>query len=178
MRILRFMLVLAVSVTAVGALSIDAAQATSSLFKTAPTCTVSATSSSSSSTTCNVTLSGNNKSRNLRADVTTAGFAVYQCQNADGTVTAGQNQVRVDGLMSSTSVPTGSHATFTTNPAVLTAPSTVSAQQAGCADGSTVAGPTLTTTSITLAINNGSINSAPCTASDPNGLSGTVALSC
>jgi hypothetical protein len=142
-----------------------------------PTCTVTSTSVSSSSTTCTATLAGSNKSSTLMADTGVSGFAVFQCQTAGGSTTTGQNQVRVE-TQSSTPIPTGANVTFTTNPTVLTAPSTLSAQQAGCPDGSTAVTPTLTTTTITLSIDNGSILGPACTASDPNGLSGTVPLGC
>lgn len=172
--------VLAVALTAVGALSAPAAFASSSLFKKGgePICTVTSTSSSSSSTTCTGTLAGNNKSSNLSASTDVSGFAVFQCQTTGSTPTTGQNTVGVETQSSSTPIPTGQSATFTTNPAVLTAPSTVSAQAAGCPDGSTAVNPTLTTTTIKLIIDNGSIMGPICTASNPNGLSGTVPLSC
>lgn len=184
MRILRQLAVLAVAtavaLTAMGALSAPAAHASSSLFIKGgePTCTVASTSSASTSTICTATLSGNNKNGSLRALVDVSGFAVFQCQATGTTPTTRQNQVQVYANTSFTPIPTGSSVTFTTNPAVLSAASTVSAQDAGCPTGSTAANPTLTTTTISFRIDNGSIMSSPCTASNPNGLSGTVALSC
>ncbi|HEX6818908.1 MAG TPA: hypothetical protein VF120_11075 [Ktedonobacterales bacterium] len=155
------------------------ALASSTLFKRGgePTCTVTSTSNSSSSSTCTATLSGKNKNSTLMAVVDASGFAVFQCQTAGSAPTTGQNQVQVYANTSFTPIPLGV-STFTTSPAVLTAPSTVSAQAAGCPTGSTAASPTLTTTTINFRIDNGSITSFPCTASNPNGLSGTVPLSC
>jgi hypothetical protein len=66
-----------------------------------------------------------------------------------------------------------------TNPAVLSAPSTVSGAQAGCPNSNwTGINPTLTLTNITLDISQGGTLLFECTASNPNGLSGTVALTC
>jgi len=167
----------------VGALALlvggGVAFASSSLFKKGgePICTVTSTSSSSSSTTCTATLSGKNKNSTLRAVTDVSGFAVFECQTTGSTPTTGQNQVQVYANTSFTSIPLGV-STFTTNPAVLTAPAKVTAQAAGCPDGATVGNPTLTTTTISFRIDNGSIMSFPCTASNPNGLSGTVPLSC
>src|SRR5690349_6988750 len=140
-----------------------------------PVCTISSTSSASSSTTCTATLSGKNKNSTLTADIAVSGFAVFQCQTT-GSTTTGQNQVAVETFWSSP-IPLGVR-TFTTSPAVLSAPATVSAQAAGCPTGATAGNPTLTTTNIHFRNDNGSIASAPCTASNPNGLSGTVPLHC
>ncbi|HXU05644.1 MAG TPA: hypothetical protein VN903_32020, partial [Polyangia bacterium] len=70
--------------------------------------------------------------------------------------------------------------TFTTNPAVLSAPATVSAAVAGCPNNNwTGVNPTLTVTDISL-----SIEQPPgttifsCSASDPNGLTSPVSLTC
>src|SRR6266511_4208204 len=68
---------------------------------------------------------------------------------------------------------------FTTNPAVLTAPETVSGAAAGCPNPNwTGVNPALTETNITMTISQGGNLLFTCTASDPNGLSGTVPLSC
>lgn len=170
-------LLLAVALVLLGGVGV--ASASSSLFAKGgePVCTVTSTSSSSSSTTCTATLSQKNRDSRLRADVDVSGFAVFQCQTSTGSTTAGQNQVQVYANQSNTPIPLGA-TTFTTSPAVLNAPATVSAQAAGCPTGSTVGNPTLTTTSISFRTDNGSIMSFPCTASNPNGLSGTVPLSC
>lgn len=182
MRVIRRFAVLAVSVTALGVLLAPSALASSSQFKKGgePTCAVTTTSRSSSSTTCTGSLSsGGLNGQQWLANVDVGGFAVYQCQDSTGATVPGQNQVLGDAE-TSTSFQTNSKSTsFTTDPTVLSAQSTVSASQAGCAGGSTAVGPTLTTTRITLwiVVPTGSIF-ATCTASDPNGLSGTIALSC
>jgi hypothetical protein len=178
MRFLRLLPVPAVALVAVDALFAPAALADTHFFKTGngPTCTVTSTASSSSSTTCTGTLS--NKSKTLVAVTYVSGFTVFQCEAADGTTTTGQNDVAVATEAPATPIPTGGNVTFTTNPAVLTAPSTASAQAAGCPSGSTAVSSTLTTTSITLSFDNGSLLFPGCTASNPKGLSGTVALSC
>jgi len=69
--------------------------------------------------------------------------------------------------------------TFVTNPAVLTAPTTVTGAQAGCPNANwTGVNPVLTLTDISLDISQGGALLFHCTASNPNGLSGTVALTC
>jgi hypothetical protein len=181
MRRMHVRLLLALLVVVALALVVGGgvAYASSSLYKKGgePICTVTSTSSSSSSTTCTATLSGNNKDSSLRADVNVSGFAVFQCQTVGSMPTSGQTQVQLYANTSSTPIPLGV-STFTTSPAVLSAPATVSAEAAGCPAGSTAGNPTLTTTTISFRIDNGSIMSLPCTASNPSGLSGTVPLSC
>ena len=146
-----------------------------------PTCTI--TGSTSKSTTCTATLAGLGQ-QDLVVTTSTNGFALYQCQNAGGNVAPGQNTVLVGPATSTTSIPAdqikNGNLTFTTNPAVLTAPPTVSAQVAGYPNNNwTGVNPTLTLTSITLTIEQppGTVI-FNCSASNPNGLSGTVALSC
>lgn len=145
-----------------------------------PTCTVSQ-SGSTSSTTCTATLAGLGGG-DVHIELTVAGSATYQCQNNGGQLAPGQNRV----LVGPTTTPTdidgdavkNGNLTFTTNPAVLSAPTTVSAADAGCPSANwTGVNPTLTVTSITLDIFQGGLL-FHCTASSSNGLSGTVALSC
>ncbi|HEX6676853.1 MAG TPA: hypothetical protein VF486_17725, partial [Actinomycetes bacterium] len=99
-------------------------------------------------------------------------------------VAPGQNRVLVGPATSTTSIPgdqiKNGNLTFFTNPAVLTAAPTVSAAVAGCPNPNwSGVNPTVTVTDITLVIEQppGTVLFT-CTASDPNGLSGTVALSC
>jgi hypothetical protein len=69
--------------------------------------------------------------------------------------------------------------TFTTSPANLSAPTTVSGQQAGCPGNNwTGVNPSLTLTNITMTISQGGQTLFTCTASNPNGLSGKVSLGC
>ena len=69
--------------------------------------------------------------------------------------------------------------TFTTNPAVLTAPSTVPGSQAGCPNPNwTGVNPTLTVTSIQLSIAQGGVTLFNCSASNSSGLTSPVRLTC
>jgi hypothetical protein len=112
----------------------------------------------------------------LTATTEVDGFAAYQCQDAAGNTAPGQNEV---GFGNDSTTDISGTKSFTTVPTALTAPSTVSTQQAGCADGAaTGVNPILTTTKITLFIGNGSVIGLTCTASNPNGLTGTVPLTC
>jgi hypothetical protein len=148
----------------------------------APTCTISSTSSSTSSTTCTASLTGLGNG-DVVVQTSVGGFAVYTCTNAGGNAAPGQNRVQVGPSTSTTTIPANQikngNLTFVTNPAVLTAPSTVSGQAAGCPNNNwTGTNPRLTVTSITLTIAQGGATLFTCTASNPNGLTGTVSLSC
>jgi len=161
----------------------DGALAASPHFKKggSPVCNVS-NSSGSSSTTCSASLSGLGGG-DLVINTTVRGSAVYQCQNGGGNVAPGQNRVLVGPVTSPTTIPgdqiKNGNVSFTTDPAVLTAPSTVSGSAAGCPNSNwTGVNPTLTTTSITMTISQGGQTLFTCSASDPNGLSGNVALTC
>jgi hypothetical protein len=105
------------------------------------------------------------------------GAAVYQCQDATGATTAGQNHVLTQAGSAASFTPTKQNETFTIGPADLAAPSAVSATQAGCADGAVPVDPALTTTRIQLwlAPQGDSTILANC-ASDPDGMSGTISL--
>jgi hypothetical protein len=134
------------------------------------------------STICTATLAGLGGG-DLAIDTTGSGSAVYQCQNPGGNPSPGQNRVLVGPVTAPTTIPSGSikngSVTFTTNPAVLTAPSTVSGSAAGCPNSQwTGVNPTLTVTNITLTIKQGGATLFTCSASNPNGLSGTVDLAC
>jgi hypothetical protein len=147
-----------------------------------PVCTITGTGTTSTSTTCTATLAGLGGG-NLDISTTVSGFAVYQCQNQGGNTAPGQNRVLVGPVTAPTTIPSGAikngNVTFTTNPAVLSAPSTVSGSQAGCPNPNwTGVNPTLTVTDITLTIAQGGTTLFTCTASNSEGLSGTVPLSC
>ena len=148
----RLLPLLAVSLTALGALSLPAAASSSPWKKGGqPTCSVTITSASSSSTTCTGALSGS-RTQSWLATLDVDGVAAYRCQDTTGATVAGQTQV---GETAGTSTPfqTSNRSTsFTTDPTVLAAPSTVSASQAGCASGTTAVDPTLTTFRVTLTI--------------------------
>ena len=173
----------AVTVLLAVGMTSTAALAASTHFKHGgePVCTISG-SSTSKSTTCTASLSGLGNG-DLNITTTVSGFAVYQCQNGGGNIAPGQNRVLVGPVTAPTTIPSGQikngNVTFTTNPAVLTAPSTVSGAAAGCPNANwTGVNPTLTVTSIQLKIAQGGVTLFTCTASNPNGLSGTVPLSC
>jgi hypothetical protein len=182
MRLYTRVLVASLAVALFGALS-AMALAASPHFKHGgePVCTITG-SGTSSSTTCTASLSGLGGG-DLTLSTTVSGFAVYQCQNPGGNIAPGQNRVLVGPTTTPTTIPgsqiKNGNVTFTTDPAVLTAPSTVSGTAAGCPNGGwTGVNPTLTTTNITLTIAQGGVTLFTCTASNPNGLSGTVPLTC
>ena len=176
---------LALCLTAlVAGLTAAAALAANPHFKRggSPVCTISGSGTNSTSTTCAASLTGLGEG-DLTINTTVSGFAVYQCQNPGGNIAPGQNRVLVGPTTTPTTIPSGSikngNVTFTTNPAALSAPSTVSAASAGCPSaGWTGVNPTLTVTNITLTIAQGGSTLFTCTASNPNGLSGSVSLSC
>lgn len=146
-----------------------------------PVCTVTL-SGSSSSTTCTGSLAGLGNG-DVDLNTTVSGFAVYQCSNQGGNVAPGQNKVLVGPVTAPTHIPgneiKNGNLSFTTNPAVLSAPGTVTGAQAGCPNPNwTGVNPTLTVTSITLTISQGGTLLFTCTASNPNGLSGSVPLTC
>ncbi len=180
MRRLATILVLGLGLVLVG---VQSSLAASPHFKHGgePTCTITPVSASSDSVTCTATMAGLGNADVL---VTTSvnGTAVYQCQNNGGNTAPGQNKVLVGPATSTTSIPASQikngNLTFTTNPAVLTAPTTVSGAAAGCPNPNwTGVNPVLTVTNITLRIEQppGTVI-FDCSASDP--LSGTVALTC
>ncbi len=118
-----------------------------------------------------------------RFDDVYAGFAVYQCRNQGGNTAPGQNKVLVGPVTEPTHIDASAikngNLTFVTNPAVLTAPTTVSGAAAGCPNPTwTGVNPTLTVTDITLTISQGGVLLFTCTASNDNGLTGTVPLTC
>ncbi len=149
-----------------------------------PTCTITITSAASTSTTCTATLSGLGNDT-VVVYTTVSGSATYTCTNHGGNAAPGQNKVQVGPTTSpKTSFPAdqikNGNLSFTTQPAVLTAPTTVSGSAAGCPSATwTGTNPQLTVTSVTLFIEQppGTVIFT-CTKSDPNGLTGTFALTC
>ncbi|MGN6431614.1 MAG: hypothetical protein ACTHNB_12930 [Gaiellaceae bacterium] len=183
MRLQTRVLIAGLAVALFGALS-AAALATSPHFKKGgePVCNVSGAGTNSSSTTCSASLSGLGGG-DLTISVTVSGSAVYQCQNGGGNTAPGQNRVMVGPSTTPTTIPGSAvkngNVSFTTNPAVLSAPATVSGSAAGCPNAHwTGVNPALTTTNITMSIAQGGVTLFTCTASNPEGLSGTVPLSC
>lgn len=181
MRRLTTILVLALGLLLVTA---QASLAASPHFKKGgePVCTIAELSAASKSTTCSASLAGLGMGT-LVINVTASGSAVYQCSNNGGNTAPGQNRVLVGPVTAPTTIPAdqikNGNVSFTTNPAVLTAPGTVTGAQAGCPNPNwTGVNPVLTLTDITMTIDQGGVRLFTCTASNPNGLSGTVALAC
>ncbi|MGX9899702.1 hypothetical protein ACW0JT_06935 [Arthrobacter sp. SA17] len=181
---LRPLLVLFAAILFVFAAGLSAAQAASPHFKKggAPVCTVTTT-ATSTTTTCRTVLAGLGND-DLLATVTTSGFAVYQCQNQGGNLAPGQNKVLTGPVTAPTFIDSeaikNGNLTLVTDPNVLTAPGTVSGAAAGCPNGNwTGVNPTLTVTSVSLVIEQppGTVIFS-CSASNPNGLSGSVPLAC
>jgi hypothetical protein len=159
------------------------ASAASAHFKKggSPTCTV-VTSGASSSTTCTATLAGLGNG-DLHIVTTVSGFAVYQCSNGGGNIAPGQNKVLEGPVSAPTDIPSSAikngNLFFRTNPVVLAAADTVSGAAAGCPNPNwTGVNPTLTVTDVSLDISQGGVLLFSCSASDPNGLTGTFALTC
>ena len=146
-----------------------------------PVCTVSIT-GGTSSTVCKGELAGLGN-EDLLIDTQVEGFAIYQCQNRGGHRPPGQNKVLVGPITEPTTIDSAAikngRVQFVTNPAVLSAPATVTSAEAGCPNPNyTGVNPTLTVTSVTTTISQGGAVLFTCRASDPNGLSGTVVLTC
>jgi hypothetical protein len=147
-------------------------------FHSSPTCTISGSGTTSTSTTCSGTLYGVGV-QDITATTTVSGFAVYTCTNKGGNVAPGQNQVTAGPSTTSTVLPAANavngHLTFTTNSNTLTVPSTVSGSVAGCPNSNwTGTTPQVTETSIELTLSQGGTVFYDCTVSNPNGLTGTV----
>jgi hypothetical protein len=171
-------------VVGIFAVSVSTAVAASPHFKKggSPTCVISGT-STSKTVVCTGTLAGLGGD-NLRITTTISGFALYQCQNGGGNTAPGQNRV----LQGPSTVPTdidssaikNGNLTFTTNPNTLSAATTVSGAVAGCPNPNwTGVNPTLTLTDITLDIFQPvTTRIFHCTASNPNGLTSPVTLTC
>jgi hypothetical protein len=146
-----------------------------------PVCTINGT-ATSQTVTCTGTLAGLGN-EDLVIETTVTGFAIYECQNQGGNVAPGQNKVLEGPQTVPTVIPSGEikngNVTFTTNPNTLEAAPTVSGAEAGCPNQNwTGVNPTVTLTDITVTISQGGVLLFTCTASNPEGLSGTVPLAC
>ena len=169
---------LAVAVMAALTMTAQVAQAASPHFKKGgtPVCTISG-SGATKTVTCKGTLAGLGN-EDVVINVTTSGFAVYQCQNKGGNMAPGQNKVLTGPTTTPTTIRSGEikngNLTFTAG-GTLTAPSTVSGQAAGCPNPNwTGVNPTLTITSIRLTISQGGNTFYDRTVSNSSGLSGTI----
>jgi hypothetical protein len=146
-----------------------------------PSCTISGT-ANSKTTSCSASLAGLGNA-DVKVTLTTSGSAVYQCQNKGGNIAPGQNRVLVGPSVTPVVFPAdqikNGNLSFTLSN-TLTAPATVTAAEAGCPSANwTGVNPVLTVTDVSLVIEQpvGTVIFT-CTASNPNGLSGTFALTC
>ena len=178
---MRRTLIAVTVVLALGATA-TAALAASPHFKKngEPTCTISG-STTSKTVQCG-TLSGLGGG-DLSIPTSVSGSAVYQCRNNGGNIAPGQNKVLVGPSVVPTTIGSQSikngNVTFTTNANTLSAPTTVSGSAAGCPGNNwTGVNPTLTITNISLTISQGGTLLFSCSASNPNGLTSPVRLSC
>ena len=179
---MRRLVVLMAALAVAGALSASAF-AVSPHFKKGgePVCSFSGT--TSIPVTCTATLAGLGNF-DLNVHLSVSGFALYQCQNGGGNTAPGQNKVLAGPASSNTAIPASAikngNLTFTTNPAILTTPDTVSGAVAGCPNPNwTGVNPTLTVTTINLVIEQPPGNAIfTCSASDANGLKSPVTLTC
>jgi hypothetical protein len=145
-----------------------------------PSCTISGT--ASKTTSCSASLAGLGNA-DVKVTLTTSGSAVYQCQNQGGNTAPGQNRVLVGPSVTPVIFPAdqikNGNLSFTIAN-TLTAPATVTGAEAGCPNANwTGVNPVLTVTNVRLVIEQpvGTVIFT-CTASNPNGLSGTFALTC
>jgi hypothetical protein len=145
-----------------------------------PSCTISGT--TSKVTSCSASLAGLGNT-DVKVTLTTSGSAVYQCQNGGGNTAPGQNKVLIGPSVTPVIFPAdqikNGNLSFTIQN-TLTAPATVTGAQAGCPNANwTGVNPVVTLTDISLVIEQpvGTVIFT-CTASNPNGLSGTVSLTC
>jgi|SRR5215207_1714582 len=140
-----------------------------------PSCTISG-SGASKTVVCTGTLAGLGN-EDVLITTTVSGFAVYQCQNQGGNIAPGQNKVLVGPSVTPTLISAGEirngRLTFTTNANTLSAPTTVTAAQAGCPNANwTGVNPTVTVTSVTLTVEQPVGNLIlTCTKSSSTGLS-------
>lgn len=145
-----------------------------------PSCTISGT--ISKVTSCKASLAGLGND-DVLVTLTTSGSAVYQCRNHGGQIAPGQNKVLVGpsvtpAFFDADEIKNGNLSFTISN--TLTARATVTAAEAGCPGAQwTGVNPVLTITNISLVIEQpvGTVIFT-CTANNPNGLSGTVPLSC
>ena len=145
-----------------------------------PVCTIDQ-SGGTATAECRGTLAGLGN-QDLLINTTLTGFAVFQCQNQGGNIAPGQNRVLTGPTTTPTTIPAGAikngNVTFVAT-GTLEAPETVSGAEAGFPNPNwTGINPTLTVTDIELEIIQGGVVLFTCTASDEEGLSGRVALTC
>jgi hypothetical protein len=147
-----------------------------------PTCTISGTGTSSTSTTCTGTLTGLSGA-DLYVNTIVSGSATYTCTNGGGNAAPGQNQVQFGPSTTSTPISgaqtKNGNLTFNTAPNTLSASPTVTGTQAGCPNNNwTGTNPQLTVTSVELQIGyTGQQAFYDCTVA-PTGSTATFPASC
>ena len=179
----RATLVMFMVVSALGLMA-SGASAASPHFKHGgePTCTLTQ-SGSTATVRCTASLTGLGNA-DVVVHTSVSGSAVYQCQNNGGQIAPGQNKVLVGPTTTPTTIPSGEIKNGNLNfsaPATLTAPTTVTGAQAGCPNANwTGVNPTLTVTSISVSFEQppGTPILTTCSASNPNGLTSPVKLTC
>jgi len=145
-----------------------------------PVCTIT-TSGGTASVSCPTELAGLGEG-DLLIETTVSGFAVYTCQNQGGNQAPGQNRVLEGPTTTPVLIPGGSikngRAAFTALGS-LSAADTVSGTAAGCPNPNwTGVNPQLTVTDITENISQAGVLLFTCSASNPEGLTSPVTLSC
>jgi hypothetical protein len=178
---MRRIVLLLTTLLFVSVLSVPTAVAASPHFKRGgePSCTISGT-GASKDVTCTATLAGLGN-EDLKVTQTVSGSAVYQCRNQGGNVAPGQNKVLVGPVTTPVIIPAGAikNGNLTVSvSSTLTAPTTVTAAEAGCPSANwTGVNPVLTVTSISFVIEQ-PVGTPIFTCSASDTLSGTVRLSC
>jgi hypothetical protein len=153
---MRRIALLLITLLFVSVLSAPLATAASPHFKRggSPTCTFSGT-GASQTVNCTATLAGLGN-EDVQVIQTVSGEAVYQCRNQGGNIAPGQNRVLVGPATTPVIFPADAikNGNLTVSVSTtLTAPTTVSAAEAGCPSANwTGVNPVLTITSITFVI--------------------------
>lgn len=185
MLVMKRLYSVALAVLVIVGLTATAASAASVHFKKGgtPTCTITGLGTNSTSTTCTGTVAGLG-GEDIVILVTVSGSAVYNCQNGGGNIAPGQNRVLVGPATTPTDIDSDAikngNLTFITNPALLSAPGTVSGALAGCPNANwTGVNPQLAVTDIKLEFFQPAGTLVfTCAASNPDGLSSPVTLTC
>lgn len=141
-----------------------------------PTCTISG-SGGSADVGCTSELAGLGEG-DVTLSTSVSGAAVYQCENQGGNVAPGQNTVLVGPDVDTTTVPGGEikngRAELPTPINTISAPTTVTAEQAGCPNPNWEGvNPDLNVTSVTYSAEQGGVTVFSCTRTGDD-LTGTI----
>jgi hypothetical protein len=145
-----------------------------------PTCTITDLGGASADVQCTAELAGLGEG-NITTETTITGFTQYTCINRGQNPAPGQNKVLEGPVTGVNEIPSSEikngRAVVTGALTTLTADPVVSGAVAGCPNNNwTGVNPELTITSITYEAFQGGVLVFSATTSDPNGLTGTVAL--